>query len=86
MGCNKKDLGDIISQFILDLLEKNIAHHTIRNPQAYLSTAFRRKLIDHYRKVRIKKNSFDSLEASQINAGKMTKKDILTDLSINFNK
>ena len=47
MGCNKKDLGDIISQFILDLLEKNIAHHTIRNPQAYLSTAFRRKLNDH---------------------------------------
>lgn len=36
------------------------------------------------KKVLIEKNSFDSQEASQINAGKMIKKDIQTDLKINF--
>jgi RNA polymerase sigma-70 factor (ECF subfamily) len=49
LGYKKEELSDIISQFFLDLLEKNIDPHTIDNPQAYLSTAFRRKLIDHYR-------------------------------------
>jgi len=36
------------------------------------------------RKVVIEKNNFDVPEASLINAGKMTKKDIKTDLQINF--
>ena len=49
LGYKKEELSDIISQFFLDLLEKNIDPHTIDNPKAYLSTAFRRKLIDHYR-------------------------------------
>jgi len=49
LGYKKEELGDIISQFFLDLLEKNIDPRTINNPQAYLSTAFRRKLIDHHR-------------------------------------
>jgi RNA polymerase sigma-70 factor (ECF subfamily) len=49
LGYKKEELSDIISQFFLDLLEKNIDPRTIDNPQAYLSTAFRRKLIDHYR-------------------------------------
>jgi RNA polymerase sigma-70 factor (ECF subfamily) len=49
LGYRKEEVSDIISQFFLDLLEKNIDPHTIDNPQAYLSTAFRRKLIDHYR-------------------------------------
>lgn len=49
IGYNKEELSDIISQFFLELLEKNIDPRTIDNPQAYLSTAFRRKLIDHYR-------------------------------------
>jgi len=49
LGYKKEELSDIISQFFLDLLEKNIDPLTIDNPQAYLSTAFRRKLVDHYR-------------------------------------
>ena len=53
-GYTKEELSDIISQFFLDLLEKNIDPHTIDNPQAYLSTAFRRKLIDHYRSAKKK--------------------------------
>lgn len=48
-GCRKEEINDIISQFFLDLLEKKIDFRTINNPKAYLSTAFRRKLIDHYR-------------------------------------
>ena len=48
-GCSKEEVSDLISQLFLDLLEKNIDPQTINNPQAWLSTVFRRKLIDHYR-------------------------------------
>lgn len=49
LGFGKEELGDIISQFFLDLLEKNIDPRSIQHPKTYLSTAFRRKLVDHYR-------------------------------------
>lgn len=49
LGFGKEELSDIISQFFLDLLEKNIDPGSIRHPKTYLSTAFRRKLVDHYR-------------------------------------
>ena len=49
-GYRQDEVKDIINQFFLDLLEKKIDPLSIQNPQAYLSTAFRRKLIDHYRK------------------------------------
>jgi RNA polymerase sigma factor (sigma-70 family) len=51
LGYKKDELSDIISQLFLDLLEKNIDTHTIDNPRAYLSTAFRRKLVDYHRSV-----------------------------------
>lgn len=50
LGYRQDEIKDIIDQFFLDLLEKKMDPATIQNPQAYLSTAFRRKLIDHYRK------------------------------------
>jgi len=49
-GFQQDEIKDMINQFFLDLLEKKIDPSSIQNPQAYLSTAFRRKLIDHYRK------------------------------------
>jgi len=49
LGYRQDQVSDFINQFFLDLLEKEIDPTTINNPQAYLSTAFRRKLIDHYR-------------------------------------
>lgn len=49
LGYRKEEISDIISQFFLDLLEKNIDPQTLNSPKAYLSTAFRRKLVDHYR-------------------------------------
>lgn len=49
LGYKKEELDDIVNQFFLDILEKRIDLHSIKSPQAYLSTAFRRKLIDHYR-------------------------------------
>jgi RNA polymerase sigma-70 factor (ECF subfamily) len=49
LGYCNNDVKDVINQFFLDLLEKNIDPKSISNPKAYLSTAFRRKLIDHYR-------------------------------------
>lgn len=52
LGFRRDELGDIISQFFLDLLEKNIDPQTIQHPKTYLSTAFRRKLVDHYRGTR----------------------------------
>ncbi len=48
-GYRQDEVTDFINQFFLDLLEKKIDPETINNPQAYLSTAFRRKLVDHYR-------------------------------------
>jgi RNA polymerase sigma factor (sigma-70 family) len=62
LGYRKEEISDLISQLFLDLLEKNIDPKTIQNPQAWLSTAFRRKLIDHYR--RSPKNRF--VDAGQI--------------------
>lgn len=49
LGYQRDEVKDIINQFFLDLLEKKIDPASIHNPQGYLSTAFRRKLIDHYR-------------------------------------
>ncbi len=48
-GYQQDEVADFINQFFLDLLEKKIDPATINNPQAYLSTAFRRKLVDIYR-------------------------------------
>lgn len=48
-GYKREDIQDFINQFFLDLLEKKIDPASISNPEAYLSSAFKRKLIDHYR-------------------------------------
>ena len=50
LGYNEDEISDFINQFYLDLLEKNVNTNSISNPRAYLSVAFKRKLIDHYRK------------------------------------
>ena len=50
LGYRQDEIRDIINQFFLDLLEKKVDPSSIENPQAYLSTAFRRKLIDYHRK------------------------------------
>lgn len=49
-GYRAEEIQDFINQLFLDLIEKKIDLHTINNPKAYLSTAFKRKLIDHNRK------------------------------------
>lgn len=49
LGYSLEEINDIISQFFLKLLEKNTDLSVISNPQAYVSVAFKRKLIDHYR-------------------------------------
>ena len=48
-GYNHDEIKDIISQFFLTLLEKNLDFSTISNPRAYLNVAFKRRLIDYYR-------------------------------------
>lgn len=55
LGYQKEELQDIISQFFLEFLEKGIDPKTIKNPKAYLSTAFRRRLIDYHRSTHKKK-------------------------------
>lgn len=52
LGYKEDEINDFINQFYLDLLEKNVNFNSIINPRAYLSIAFKRKLIDHYRKNR----------------------------------
>ena len=49
LGYTKEEASDMVGQFYLDLMEKNINPDTITNPKAYLSTAFQRKLIDRHR-------------------------------------
>ena len=49
LGYRHDEINDIINQFFLGLLEKKLDLSVINNPQAYLSVAFKRKLIDHYR-------------------------------------
>lgn len=51
-GYTKEEADDIVSQFYLDLMEKSIDLKVITHPKAYLSTAFRRKLIDRHRTVK----------------------------------
>lgn len=43
------ELKDLLHQFFLNLMEKNIDFSGITNPRSYLQTAFKRRLIDHYR-------------------------------------
>lgn len=49
-GWNREDLKDIINQMFLDLIDQGIQAQTIINPKAYLTTTFRRKLIDIIRR------------------------------------
>jgi len=60
-GWNREDLKDIINQMFLDLIEQGIQPQTIINPKAYLSTTFRRKLIDIVRKTNRTKEMRDFL-------------------------
>lgn len=49
LGYAGDELNDLLHQFFLDLMEKKIDFSAITNPKAYLQTAFKRRLIDHYR-------------------------------------
>ncbi|MEX6688809.1 sigma-70 family RNA polymerase sigma factor [Danxiaibacter flavus] len=49
LGYGREETKDAIHQFFLDLLEKKVDPASIDNPQAYLSVAFKRKLIDLHR-------------------------------------
>lgn len=52
LGYTGDELNDLLHQFFLHLMEKNINFSDISNPRAYLQTAFKRRLIDHYRSER----------------------------------
>jgi RNA polymerase sigma-70 factor (ECF subfamily) len=49
-GWSREDLKDIINQMFLDLIDQRVQFNTVSNHKAYLSTTFRRKLIDSGRK------------------------------------
>ncbi|MFT3948739.1 MAG: sigma-70 family RNA polymerase sigma factor [Agriterribacter sp.] len=49
LGYTGEELNDLLHQFFLTLMEKNIDFSGIANPRSYLQTAFKRRLIDHYR-------------------------------------
>ncbi|MES1214747.1 MAG: sigma-70 family RNA polymerase sigma factor [Bacteroidota bacterium] len=48
-GYNNEELKDLVNQFFLEMLEKEIDFSAIANPEGYVATAFKRKLIDFYR-------------------------------------
>ena len=54
-GYGEDESRDLVQQFFLDLLQKQLEPATIQNPQAYLTSAFSRRLIDHYRSARVQK-------------------------------
>ncbi len=49
LGYHQEEVNDIINQFFLGILEKKTDPNTISNPQAYLTVAFKHKLVDQYR-------------------------------------
>ncbi|WP_343701940.1 RNA polymerase sigma factor [Chitinophaga sp.] len=54
-GYGDEESRDLVQQFFLDLLQKNLEPATIQNPKAFLTSAFSRRLIDHYRTARHRK-------------------------------
>lgn len=70
-GYDSEEVLDFVHQFFLDLLEKQVDPSTIQNPKAYLTTAFRRKLIDQYRRNRRNKEvniEIDKISISELSA------------------
>lgn len=49
-GYGEEESRDLVQQFFLDLMQKNLEYNGVLNPQAYLSRAFSRRLVDDYRK------------------------------------
>lgn len=60
-GWNREDLKDVINQMFLDLIDQGVQAQTIINPKAYLSTTFRRKLIDIIRRNNKTREVYDFL-------------------------
>ncbi|MFT3904198.1 MAG: sigma-70 family RNA polymerase sigma factor [Niabella sp.] len=56
-GYTAEEAEDIVHQFFLDLLQKSITDN-IQNPEAYLVTAFKRKLIDLHRRNQHKESPY----------------------------
>lgn len=54
-GHGEEESRDLVQQFFLDLLQKNLEPAGILNPKAYLTSAFSRKLIDDYRSAKLRK-------------------------------
>lgn len=54
LGHRQEDAEDLVSQFFVGLMEKRIDEELILNPQAFLTTAFKRKLIDIHRQAKSK--------------------------------
>ncbi|HOZ85361.1 MAG TPA: sigma-70 family RNA polymerase sigma factor [Niabella sp.] len=50
-GLGLEEAKDTVQQFFLELIQKELKED-IRNPEAFLRTAFKRKLIDQYRSKR----------------------------------
>ncbi|MFT4154773.1 RNA polymerase sigma factor [Parafilimonas sp.] len=48
-GYSEEEVKDLLQQLFLELLEKQVNPLSIQNPKAYLTTAFKRRLIDCYR-------------------------------------
>ena len=64
-GYAREEAEDIVQQFFLDLLQKKINIQEIQNPEAYLITAFKRKLIDLNR-ISKRKGNIQELETWHI--------------------
>jgi RNA polymerase sigma factor (sigma-70 family) len=64
------EIEDIINQTFLDFAEKQIDFSGISKPDAYITTSFKRKLIDFYRKSKSSKiNSLIDLENMEFEEG-----------------
>lgn len=76
------EIEDTINQTFLDLSEKKIDFSAISSPDAYVTTSFKRKLIDFYRKKKSSKiNSLVDLASLELEEGmplSMEEKEIQT--------
>lgn len=56
-GHGEEESKDLVQQFFLDLLQKNLQPGDIQHPKAYLTRAFWRKLVDNNRHTKVQQKA-----------------------------
>ncbi|MVT07858.1 RNA polymerase sigma factor [Chitinophaga tropicalis] len=63
-GYGEEESRDLVQQFFLELLQKNVTPTVVQHPRTYLTRAFTHKLIDHYRRTKAVLHKASLMETS----------------------